>query len=67
MNAVRITFRSEVIIQAESIEEAKHKWEACELYSDQAKKDLCADFIEIDSIEDADTYDDLTDKWDETY
>lgn len=63
---VRITFRSEVYIEADSLKEARQKWESCELFSDEAKK-LSADFIEIDSIEDGDTYDDLTSEWDKTY
>lgn len=64
---VRVTFRSEVYIDASSVAEAKEKFEAMELYSEKAKKEMNADFVEINSIEDGDTYDDLTEKWDESY
>ena len=66
---VRVTFRfrSEVYIDASSVAEAKEKFEAMELYSEKAKKEMNADFVEINSIEDSDTYDDLTEKWDESY
>ena len=64
---VRVTFRSEVYIDASSVAEAKEKFEAMELYSEKAKKEMSADYIEIDSIEDGDTYDDLTEEWDKAY
>ena len=64
---VRVTFRSEVYIDADSVADAKAKFEAMELYSEKAKNEMNADFVEINSIEDSDTYDDLTEKWDESY
>ena len=48
---VRVTFRSEVYIDASSVAEAKEKFEAMELYSEKAKKEMNADFVEINSIE----------------
>lgn len=63
---IRITFRSEMYIDAESVQEAKQIWETTELYSKEAKK-LGAEFIEINSVEDNDTYNDLLPEWDSDY
>ena len=37
---VRVTFRSEVYIDADSVADAKAKFEAMELYSEKAKKEI---------------------------
>jgi hypothetical protein len=52
---IRITFRSEVYISGDSLSEITYKWEAMKLYQDG--NDI--EFIEISSVEDAETYDNL--------
>lgn len=61
--SVRITWRSEIFLTGKGLEEVKRKWESLELLN----KDINAEFIEIESIENAETFDDLESEWDETY
>lgn len=61
---VRIRFSSEIYIEGKDIADISDKWGAIELFSDEAKRHS-ADYIEIESVEDADTYADVTDEWDE--
>ena len=55
---VRIAFRSDVVIEGDTIEEIREKWETMPLYSDEARN-YGAGFLNVDTVEDADTYDDL--------
>jgi hypothetical protein len=57
----RITFRSEVNIQADNIDEARRKWDTMTLWADDARNNG-AEFIEVVSVED-EKYNDLTDKF----
>ena len=57
----RITFRSEVNIEADDIDEARKKWEQIDLWSDEALNNS-ADFIEVVSVED-EKYNDLTEEF----
>ena len=62
MANVRIKFSADIVIEANTIKDARKKWEAMPLWSDEAK----ASGVEYSAtllIEDAETYDDLTDKW----
>ena len=59
---VRITFRSEVYIEGDTLRDIKEKWESIPLYSQDAEK-ADADFIELISVEDTDNYSDLMSKW----
>lgn len=52
---VRITYRSEVYIKGDSLEEIKDKWEALNLTSQEGN----SEFVELCSVEDAETYEDL--------
>ena len=52
---VRITYRSEVCIKGDSLEEIKDKWEALNLTSQEGN----SEFVELCSVEDAETYEDL--------
>jgi hypothetical protein len=52
---VRITYRSEVYIKGDSLEEIKDKWEALNLTSQEGN----SNFVELCSVEDAETYEDL--------
>lgn len=55
---VRITFRSEVYIEGETIEEIREKWEELPIFSADAL-DKHADFVELTSVENAEDYTDL--------
>lgn len=46
----RITFRSEVFIEANSADEAEEKFGGLSLFSDEASK-YCAEWVETNSIE----------------
>ena len=52
---VRITFRSEVYISGENMAEIRDKWESMNLY----EKDNGVGFVEINTVEDAETYNDM--------
>lgn len=56
---VRITFRSEVYIKGETLEEIKEKWEDIPIFCADAIDNYYADFVELESVEDADTCEDL--------
>ena len=57
---VRITFRSEVYIKGETIEEIRDKWDELGLFSADALENHYAEFVELVSVEDAETYEDLS-------
>ena len=59
---VRITFRSEIYIEGNNLKDIKEKWESLPLYSQDAEK-ADADFIELMSVEDADTHKNLKVYW----
>lgn len=63
----RISFRSKVYIEAESLEQAEETWEKLTLFSDEAKEIYSADFVELESVEDADTCEDLTSQFKNIY
>lgn len=56
---VRITFRSEVYIKGETLEEIKEKWEDMPIFCVDALMNHYANFVELESVEDADTCEDL--------
>ena len=56
---VRITYRSEVYIKGDSLKEIKDKWEALNLTSQEGN----SEFVELCSVEDAETYEDLENKF----
>lgn len=60
---VRIKFVSEVFIEGRDLEEVKAKFEKMDLHTKEGN----GDYVEMSYVEDADTYVDLTDKWDELY
>lgn len=62
MVKVRVKFSADLVIEAESIEEARKEWENLPLWSEDAKK-CGVEFSETLLIEDADTYEDINDKW----
>lgn len=63
MVKVRVKFSADLVIEAESIEEARKEWENLPLWSEDAEK-RGVEFSETLLIEDADTYEDISDKWD---
>jgi len=62
----RITFRSEVYVEGDNIEDIARKWEGMELYSAEANKGMVslspAEFVELDKVED-ENYNDITDEF----
>ena len=53
---VRITFRSEVTISGRNEQEIREKWESMQLYPDTPD---APEFIDIDTVEDAETFEDI--------
>ena len=56
---VRITWRQEITLEGKDLKEIKDKWEELNLGA--------GEFVEISSIEDADTYENLESEWDNLY
>lgn len=59
MKTVRITFRSEITIEGDSLADIKKKFEEMPLFSKEANQ-VQASFIEINSVEDANTLEDIS-------
>ena len=55
---VRISFRSDIVIEGDTMEQVHEKWEMMPLYSDEAHYHGI-EFLEIDAVEDAETNHDL--------
>ena len=60
MEKVRIKFSADLIIEGENMEEVREKWENMPLFSKEAEE-CGVEYSETLLIEDADTYQDLTD------
>ena len=60
---VRFRFAMEVFIEGDDMADVKRQWEETPI------NELCAkgDFVEIEAIEDANTYKDLTEEFDDEY
>lgn len=59
----RITFRSEIYIEGKDIGDIEDKFQNIPLFSADALEKYGAEFIEVVSVEDADSNKDLTNKW----
>lgn len=59
----RITYRSEIIVKGDNLAEIKQKFESMNLTSKEGN----GQFVEMVSVEDYDTYRDITEEWDELY
>ena len=57
----RITFRSEIVIEGKDISEIRDKWFKLNIYSNEANA-LGMRFIETNSVEDAETFEDIKSK-----
>ena len=64
---VRITFRSELYIEGKDLEEVIGKFEDMPLFSADALEEGHADYVELVSIDDEDTGDDLMQQYNELY
>lgn len=64
---VRITFSAEVYINGKDLAEIKDKWENLPLFSAEAIEEAYADFVELVSVEDADTYEDIMTEFRKAY
>ena len=62
----RITFRSEIYIEADTMDDIVEAWERIPLWSQEADSHN-VDFVEVVSVEDANTYKDLTNEFNEFY
>ena len=62
---VRITYRSEIYIKGNSLDEIKSKFETLDLDPSDAHDENVTDygFVEVVSVENADSYEDLTSKF----
>lgn len=60
---LRITFRSEVYVEGKTMRDCIKQWAEMPLYHPDNKCSL----VELSSIEDADTYEDKMNEWDENY
>ena len=63
MVKVRIKFSADLVIEADTIKDAREKWEAMPLWSDEANASG-VEYSETLLIEDAETYDDLKPEFD---
>ena len=63
----RITFRSEVYVEGDNIEDIARKWEGMELYSTEANKGMASpiEFVELDKVED-EGYNDITSEFNQS-
>ncbi len=62
MRKVRITFRCEDFISGETVDVIRSRWESLPIFSDEALK-CQSEVVEVVSVEDAESYDDLSDEW----
>ncbi len=58
---IEINYRVKRIIKADSMEEAVRKWEECDLNDGQGE------FVEVQSVFDANTFEELTSEFDKLY
>ena len=63
---VRIVFRSDIVIEGETMEQVVEKWQMMPLYSSEACHHN-VNFQEIEVVEDANTYDDFMTQFNEYY
>ena len=59
---VRIKFTADAYFEGESIEEIKNQWEGLNLFSEEAKSHG-AEFGEVLIVDDAETYEDLMERF----
>lgn len=59
---IRIAFRSDIIIEGDTMKEIRNKWEEIQLFSNEAEEaNVC--FLDVDCVEDAETYKDIEDEF----
>lgn len=59
---IRLTYRVEACIEGESIDEIRRKWHQ-QMPVPEDNDGISFDFVEMNSIEDGDTFKDMTDAW----
>lgn len=62
---VRITFKCEVYLEGEDMADVKEQWEDLPVFTADALEDAYAEILDVESVEDADTHEDLKDEFDE--
>ena len=60
---IRVRFAAEVYINADNVKDAKNKWEDIPLFSADALEEYSAEFVELEAVEDGETYKDLEEEW----
>ena len=60
--SIRIKFSADLVIEADTLREAKEKWEGMPLFSQEAL-DSSAEYSETLLIEDSNTYKDMSQEW----
>ena len=55
----RICFRSEIYVEGETMDEIRSKWYNVDLFAGEAAN-MGASFLDVEVVEDGETYDDLT-------
>ena len=60
---VRIKFSADIYIKGENMEEVRNKWESFPIFSPDALEDGFVEFGDILAIEDAETYKDLSNEF----
>ena len=61
---VRVTYRSEIYIQGDTLEDIKRTWESINLDDVEHEENVTSyGFVKLMSVEDADSYEDLTSKF----
>lgn len=58
MVRVRIKFSADLVVEAETLEQAQEKWLSMPLFSEEAK-DCGVEYSETLLVEDAETYEDI--------
>lgn len=61
MVRVRVKFSADLVVEAETLEQAQEKWLSMPLFSEEAK-DCGVEYSETLLVEDAETYEDIN--WD---
>ena len=60
---IKVNFRSGVFLEGDTIKDIQEQWDNLPLFSADALEEHHAYFIEILTIEDADTHEDLTNEF----
>lgn len=60
---VRITFRSEIYIEGDSLQDVRSQYESLPIYNDETVENNGLAYVEDVSVEDTETGEDLDNEW----